>query len=156
MKHVDYFLPTHLPSLPSLPRVPAHEEGREGDDGLDGERGAREEVLYDRKADDEEGVAVCPRLVGGIVAGGHEDLCRREGGREGGKEGMSALDRNSTTLHALLLFSPPTSDRLTLSIGRLLWLSTPTEMGKEEGSMEVPSMKGRTVLGTTRLRVAWP
>jgi len=55
-----------------------------------------------------------------------------------------------------LLFSPPTSDRLTLSIVRVLWLSTPREMGKEEGSMEVPSMKGRTVVGTTRLRMACP
>jgi len=27
-------------------------------------------------------------------------------------------------------------------------------MGKEEGSMEVPSMKGRTVVGTMRLRMA--
>ena len=62
MKHVDYFLPTHLPSLPSLPRVPAHEEGREGDDGLDGETGAREEVLYDGRAG--EGDAMCGRVPG--------------------------------------------------------------------------------------------
>ena len=68
--------------------VPAHEEGRECDHGLDGETGAREEVLYDGEADDEEGAAVCSRLVGGVVAGGHEDLCRggREGGRDGGME----------------------------------------------------------------------
>jgi len=63
-------------------RVPAHEEGREGDDGLHGKAGPGKEVLYDRETDDEEGGAVCLHLIGRVVAGGHEDLCR--GGREEG------------------------------------------------------------------------
>ena len=132
-------------------RVPAHQKRREVDDRSDGEASAREEVLDDGDTADEEGNVALSRCFGRVFDGSHEEFWRRRG-----KKGVESelLRIHCDPRDDVVSSSPPINDRLTLSIVRELWFSTPREIGKDEGSMEVPSTKGKTVLGTTRLRVA--
>lgn len=56
----------------------------------------------------------------------------------------------------LIHFVPPTRAKRTSVSVRLLTFSTPTEMEKSVGVTELPSEKGRTVIGTASWRLASP